>query len=108
MLDCCGYLLRCFNLETPMVTSTQPSSPEGPDANLAIRVAKLWPHRKHESNWLKGFFCALGGHRWRSLNLAELLSPGQFATHKHGGGKSVSRSISEKQWPRWQIGRAHV
>ena len=63
-----------------MVTSTQSSFPEGPDANLAIRVAKLWPHRKHESNWLKGLFCALGGHQWRSLNLAELV-PGKKIQH---------------------------
>jgi len=44
----------------------------GPDADLAIRVAKLWPHRQHESSWLN--------HRWRSLNLAEPV-PGKKIQH---------------------------
>jgi hypothetical protein len=27
-------------------------------------LAKLWPNRTHESNWLKQLFCTLGWHRW--------------------------------------------
>lgn len=45
-----------------------------------MRVAKLWPHRQHESSWLKGLFCTLGVHRWRSLNLTELV-PGKKIQH---------------------------
>jgi hypothetical protein len=35
-------------------------------------MAKLWPHREHESNAVKNLFCLAGLHRWRQLNLAEL------------------------------------
>ncbi|HLY61345.1 MAG TPA: hypothetical protein VKV95_11395 [Terriglobia bacterium] len=44
-----------------------------PDSELAIRVAKLWPHRKHESNSVVGLLCRVGLHRWRRLNLAALV-----------------------------------
>ena len=44
-----------------------------PDADLAVRVAKLWPHREHESNSLLGLLCRVGVHRWRRLNLATLI-----------------------------------
>jgi hypothetical protein len=33
-------------------------------------LAKLWPHRTHESNWLKQALCALGLHRWYRLHLS--------------------------------------
>lgn len=46
------------------------------DAALAHSVAKLWPHREHESNAVKNFFCRAGMHRWRRLDLAEL-APGK-------------------------------
>jgi len=29
-------------------------------------LARLSPHRTHESNWLKALLCALGLHRWYS------------------------------------------
>jgi hypothetical protein len=32
-------------------------------------LAKLWPHRTHESNWLKQAFCALGLHRWYRVDV---------------------------------------
>ena len=42
------------------------------DAALAASLAKLWPHREHESNALKGLLCRCGVHRWRRLNLGPL------------------------------------
>jgi len=50
------------------------------DTELAAQAARLWPNREHESNALKALFCALGLHRWRSLNLAELF-PGREVHH---------------------------
>jgi len=43
------------------------------DSEVAILVAKLWPHREHESNSVLGLLCRVGLHRWRRLNLATLL-----------------------------------
>ena len=43
------------------------------DAELVASLAKLWPHREHESNSVKSLFCHLGMHRWRQLDLTELL-----------------------------------
>ena len=40
---------------------------------LAIRVAKLWPHREHESASVLGLLCRVGLHRWRRLDLATLV-----------------------------------
>ena len=42
------------------------------DSELAMRVAKLWPHRKHESNSVLGLLCHLNLHRWRRLDLSTL------------------------------------
>jgi hypothetical protein len=42
------------------------------DAELVASLAKLWPHREHESNAVKNLFCSVGMHRWRSLDLSEL------------------------------------
>jgi len=50
------------------------------DHDLARHVAKLWPHRKHESPALTAYLCAVGFHRWRQLNLAELF-PGRKIDH---------------------------
>jgi len=44
--------------------SAQPS-----DAVLNRSVAKLWPHRSHESSALGGLFCRLGLHPWTQLDL---------------------------------------
>ncbi len=43
-----------------------------PDSELAIRVAKLWPHREHESSGVLGLICRIGLHRRRRLDLATL------------------------------------
>jgi len=53
---------------------------EGPDHHLAREVARLWPHRKHESVALASFFCMLGIHYWRALSLADLF-PGKTIHH---------------------------
>jgi hypothetical protein len=43
------------------------------DSELAIRVSKLWPHRKHAASSVLGLLCGIGFHRWRRLNLATLV-----------------------------------
>jgi len=43
------------------------------DKELAASLAKLWPHREHESNCIKNLFCRFGLHRWRQLDLKELV-----------------------------------
>jgi hypothetical protein len=51
----------------------QPSSPmQNPDPALAASLAKLWPHREHESNAVKNLFCRCNLHRWRQLDLSDL------------------------------------
>jgi hypothetical protein len=52
-----------------------PASPEpSSDAVLAATLGrKLWPHREHESNAFKSLFCNFGLHRWRQLDLRELV-----------------------------------
>jgi len=42
------------------------------DAELAIRVARLWPNREHEASSALGLLCRVGLHRWRRLDLAAL------------------------------------
>jgi len=44
-----------------------------PDSELAIRGAKLWPNREHESNAIKAMLCRVGLHRWRRLDLTTLV-----------------------------------
>jgi hypothetical protein len=46
--------------------------PRPADAELASSLAKLWPHREHESDSIKNLFCCVGLHRWRPLDLSEL------------------------------------
>jgi hypothetical protein len=58
---------------------TEPSSANVPvpaDAALIASLAKLWPHREHESNAIKNLSCTVGMHRWRALDLSELF-PGK-------------------------------
>jgi hypothetical protein len=33
------------------------------------RLARLWPNREHESNWLKALLCSVGIHRWHRVSL---------------------------------------
>jgi len=42
-----------------------PPNPQSPEAALA----RLSPHRTHESNWFKFLLCAVGLHRWYAPNL---------------------------------------
>jgi hypothetical protein len=53
-----------------------PQTANESDAALAASLAKLWPHREHESNAVKGLLCGCGVHRWRKLDLRELV-PGR-------------------------------
>ena len=40
------------------------------DSEIAAKsLAKLWPHRQHESNYVKNLLCSLGMHRWTRLEL---------------------------------------
>jgi hypothetical protein len=41
-------------------------------SGLVASLAKLWPHREHESNTVKNLFCSVGLHHWRQLDLSEL------------------------------------
>ena len=50
------------------------------DSELASRAAKLWPNREHESSPAAGLLCRLGLHRWKRLDLAELM-PGKDIAH---------------------------
>jgi len=54
--------------------SQPPPTPDGTpsDSQLVASLAKLWPHREHESNALKNLLCSFGMHRWRQLDLTEL------------------------------------
>jgi hypothetical protein len=47
-----------------------------PDAELAARLARLWPNREHEASAVAGLLCRLGMHYWRRLDLAD------FAPHR--------------------------
>ena len=64
-------LMRRFG-EGKMI-QTQTVREPGSDRELASRMARLWPHREHESSAVKAAFCHLGVHRWRQLNLDELV-----------------------------------
>jgi hypothetical protein len=68
--------LSGFSLQiTSRLKILQPSSAQKPssDAALATSLAKLWPNREHESNAIKNLFCSFGLHRWRQLDLEELV-----------------------------------
>ena len=52
----------------------------GPDLELAVRMAKLWPHRKHEASISAGLLCRIGVHWWRALDLTALV-PGRDIHH---------------------------
>lgn len=50
----------------------RPSNEESVHHEMARDVARLWPHRKHESPALTSFLCGCGVHYWRSLSLSDL------------------------------------
>jgi hypothetical protein len=47
-----------------------------PDAALAGRLAKMWPHREHEASAVAGILCRLGIHFWRRLDVEDMV-PGR-------------------------------
>jgi hypothetical protein len=63
---------RGFNNAMPTTEGQQAS-----DAALASSLAKLWPHRLHESGAIRNLFCRVGLHRWAQLNLQGLVSDGK-------------------------------
>ena len=48
------------------------SSPQESGQAIATSVARLWPHREHESGALRSLLCRIGLHRWLQLDLAHL------------------------------------
>ena len=49
-----------------------------PKSEVAIRAAKLWPHREHEANSV--LLCRIGLHRWRRTDLTAVM-PGNDILH---------------------------
>lgn len=43
----------------------------GPDLELARSLARLWPHRLHESSVWKNLLCGLAMHRRAQLDLTD-------------------------------------
>jgi hypothetical protein len=43
------------------------------DLELARRAARLWPNRQHEASAVWGLLCRCGLHRWRRVNLSDLM-----------------------------------
>jgi hypothetical protein len=56
-----------------MIQPSSSTSKPASDQALARSLSKLWPHREHESNAVKNLFCRFGLHRWRQLDLRELV-----------------------------------
>jgi hypothetical protein len=46
------------------------------DPELAREIARLWPHREHESGPVRGLCCRIGFHQWRRLDLRSI-APGR-------------------------------
>ena len=55
-----------------MLQPSEANSHRPADPALIASLARLWPHREHESNAVKNLFCCAGLHRWRQLDLSEL------------------------------------
>ncbi len=43
-----------------------------PDAALAGTLARMWPHRAHESSAVTGLLCRIGLHFWRQLDVSHV------------------------------------
>ena len=43
-------------------------------ADRLAALAKLWPNRTHESNWMKDVLCRLTLHRWHRVDVPGLQS----------------------------------
>ena len=65
---------RSFSWRNHPLNSIRTSPHESHQA-LASSLARLWPHREHESNALKSFLCMIGLHRWLQLDLVQF-APG--------------------------------
>lgn len=66
-----------------MSKSSDESQAIDPDAILATALKKWWPHREHESNSMKAFFCLCGIHRWRELKIQQFLPQGKEVRFCH-------------------------
>jgi hypothetical protein len=62
-----------------MPLSQSPQEAQPLDTALAAQLARQWPNRLHESNWLKNLFCSVGLHRWSQLG-RESVVPGREVT----------------------------
>jgi hypothetical protein len=50
------------------------------DYEIAVRAARLWPNREHEASAVLALLCRIRIHRWRRLDLSELL-PAKDISH---------------------------
>jgi hypothetical protein len=49
---------------------------ERPASGFSPQVlARLWPNRAHESNWLKSLACHFGWHRWHEIEFERSKPP---------------------------------
>jgi hypothetical protein len=55
-----------------MAKVSRSDAADATDQALIASLAKLWPHREHESNAVKNLFCHIGIDRWLSLDSKEL------------------------------------
>jgi hypothetical protein len=37
--------------------------------DMLASLARLWPNRTHEANWMKQLLCSAGLHRWHSVQV---------------------------------------
>ena len=70
----------------------------GSDSDVALRVAKLWPHREHEANSVLALLCHTGVHRWRRLDL-DALVPGKQIFHCFRCSKVKVEGLVYDVWP---------
>lgn len=54
----------------PIQTGANMNNPEASPPIALARLARLWPNREHESNWLKALLCYVGIHRWHRFDLS--------------------------------------
>ena len=48
------------------------------DAELAVYLARFWPHREHESGVLRSLLCFLGLHLWVQPDYSSLAAKRQI------------------------------
>jgi hypothetical protein len=64
------------------------------DAALATALKRLWPHREHESSSVKAFFCLFRLHRWRKLDIEQVIPPGKEVRFCHWCSKIRINGVS--------------